>query len=1052
MDEINDLAECVVTANYAEAEAKGDKLIIKPTTISLNFNRYIIAKNTRKNFFSWPIREEATNYEPQGAPSIDGYTYKATQVREGYIYIHFENKPDLFKEFKVSLNGEISNILSDLSEDVRTNVESRSVKYYSIKNTDIVWVAYSEFQWSAKYIQEIRSKQDVREKRMQKFDASEWIENNTATDAYSVDNIDGYFPLEDYDEAPRKLDEERWSSGSIEDNIKSGQIQWWKTYFDNVEVNEEVPDERAEVFFCLHDPIGCANDIGEDLEHHHIYLESIVESLQYGINVEDVYKVKLANKELYEIFNLSDTVHLQVNALYNTALTIYQLVYDDKKMTSDYDGGDIGFWNFETKGNGINKEKVLNVLGFEERKKQRELIKESREAFGKLLLSDYYKNIYRDIDITVSQCVLDGKCNLTEHMSLLAMVPHTNDKHLELPSTYSNYINPWSGFFKDTSEVDDSKPLNRLLDAEIEITQLYSPVVDVANKLGGITRNLVGSYAEQTISELVEKTKTVTRTIEKTKLVTVQETKLVSSSKDMCFRRLMKHKVYGQQVLDLQSREVQKIASEFENEVIDYSRIESGKYRGKKPINRFVISDEVVLKQKLRGKNIVQIPTQKEVVNTYQKTEKYLAEIQESFKYNDVEVRSRYSNADLAQNLFDSKVFTGSLAVLQVFNVINAYASIEKGQYKTVLNAVGISAELAEASMYFMKSRAMINGAAETTINNLSKKALRFGRAGGVATVLVCAWDAINSSSVNDNDSMLAWAGASGAWAVFMFWGGTGLGFTPPGLIVGGVAMGLTALAYYLKDTPLEAFFKNNVLSDAYSFELRSNEKSWEYNIRLYNDRSTLIKKTKANFWGADAYGKWQDLSVAYQDFIDILICPQVKFSVLEKSKANTIHPWTTTNSVTIRTSNILSYRAEICFRQFLTNKDQLKYEIFYYPNGVGLGECIDIVPQEIKCEVIKSKKSDFVPRVILDFKIDPLLLNKNNINSQLLFICRLDIGGGNFYPFSVKDTERYIGAKFTTFEQETEVKRGFASLLNSKSSEFQSSIKIDTKSELVKG
>ncbi|PRY89997.1 hypothetical protein BY457_1284 [Marinilabilia salmonicolor] len=122
---------------------------------------------------------------------------------------------------------------------------------------------------------------------MQKFDGPSWVNNRKATDCYTVDDVDAYFPLADYETPPEQKkshDSVFWTPGTINNWEDISAIQQWKSYYDNVEAIEENPDERDEVFFCLHDPLGCADELGIELQNKWNFMEALIVAMQTGLD------------------------------------------------------------------------------------------------------------------------------------------------------------------------------------------------------------------------------------------------------------------------------------------------------------------------------------------------------------------------------------------------------------------------------------------------------------------------------------------------------------------------------------------------------------------------------------------------------------------------------------------------------------------------------------------------------------------------------------------------------------------------------------------------
>ncbi len=76
--------------------------------------------------------------------------------------------------------------------------------------------------------------------------------------------------------------------------------------------------------------------------------------------------------------------------------------------------------------------------------------------------------------------------------------------------------------------------------------------------------------------------------------------------------------------------------------------------------------------------------------------------------------------------------------------------------------------------------------------------------------------------------------------------------------------------------------------------------------------------------------------------------------------------------------------------------------------------------------------------------------MTNNNRAAHIVFVCRLEIEEGNYYPVDITGKERYIGAKFTTQEEVREIQKGLFNKKVIKDSEFQAPIAIDTLTNLL--
>lgn len=992
------------------------------------------------------------------------FTVGATTVNEGYIYLINPKDDTDCHELYVKPDGTMSHIIWDETNFYKKNntlkdkrtPEKDSILYKRIVNNKkdkfrSFWVGYSTVQWTHKHFENVMNMSDSKKKELHMvFVEAKGIKKGEETAQEHVLPFNKVqFAYHKNDPIKNKFAKQLKQIAATERNeSKKGK-------------NEVLED----MFITLHDPIGAVEDIADELAYLYSKQETIVEALQNGETYEQVAKRKENGKEKKTFSN--DEKQLQY--LFQTALTTYHLVYGSDKMERDYSGGKTGYWNTDFKGNGVDKVKVEHILGVKYRKKIRKNIRALKNELYNLMHTNYYKNIWKHYQTNVDDYILDGKFRCSSHIALLGKTPHAIDRHLDLKKNYEDNDDKWEDFFTETLSFDHDHPLNKLLDTPVELFFLTGPVIDLENKLGGVIRNLTESYAQKIITtEYV--TKTITEKVPKTKTVT--KTTRTKGYKDVFFKRLQKFELGGSPIIEIQKKEIE---AEFKGSryELDNPRI---KFVGYKPqqstlnkapkdrspqtrwriddqnrilIARMKLTDEVVLKQQLRGKNHVKLPviehkTTKEIIQ-------YIEEVEKTFtKPVDKEIFKR-KHGELAEKLFNSKVFTGALALLQVFNALNAASAIsDKKDYKNIVNTAGITAELIEASLHIKRASLINKGimSSQSFGKTFSGRALGFSSfMGSTITVLMCVWETFDSQNARDYDAMWAWAGAGAAWGTFFF--ASGMGFTPMGIVVGGIAIGLTALAYYLKDTPLEAYFKNNILSDAIASPKGAIGKNpWAYIRDLYNDRDNQIPEPNSlKFWAKDEFKKWENMHTAYQDLLDILVCANIRFTPTKLQLREKLQPWTSTLRVNIEISDIISYRATISFRQFLTSPDQLEYDVYYFENGLDTTpKPLTIKEQQITIDKTKGQ----IPKAIIDFTVYKNELTNNNKTSYIVFVCRLALEKNKYYPIDINGEDRYIGAKFTTQEEVREIQKGLFSKKVIKDSDYQGPVAINTLSKLL--
>lgn len=982
-----------------------------------------------------------------GLDSTDIFYVAKTSLNNGYLYLFNDDNVNDYHELSINQEGKITPILwkkSNLREDGKTPKNTRTSKEKNIRYKLVVnkekdkpkkyWIGYSPVQWSYEdHKKMLNASEEDKKKANLILVTCGGIKNGEET---AQEHVSTYKDVKfvHYKGHP--------NHEALKSTIRQVNKQEAK---ENESGNNSVYED---MFITLHDPISCAEDIATILDHSLVEQQAIINALQTGEDYSSTLQ-RLENGKDKISFSEKEQ---QIQALFQTALTTYHLVYSNQKMIDDYDGGAVGYWNTDFKGSGIRKGKILNILGVEKRKEHRKKIRTFQDELGYFMSADYYQKAWCHYNSDMDDSILEGKYRCTKHMSLLSQKPHDADRHLDLKNDYEDSTKKWEGFFADTLEINEENPFTILLDAPIEVAFLSAPIVDLENKIGGVIRGLTESYASLTINKTGLVTQTRKVPIWKVRETVTYKTVTTQSYQDVLFRRLRTHKVYGVEVLELQTKEIEAHfkGSKFE---LNNSKLKNVTYKGGKPIARFAVGEEIVLKQKLRGENLIQVPVKSTEIVSQTSVVHYLDEIEKQFQVPTTKKVS-VKNTELAKKLFDGKIFTGSLAILQVFNTLNAVNGLSQDvSLKNLVNLAGISSELTEASLHFKRSIALSKKASEKTISKLYSKASLYGNIGAGITVLMCSWEAFDSANARDYDAAWAWAGAGASWAAFSFGGTTisgglaALGFTPVGLVVAGMAIGLTALAYYLKDTPLEALFKNNVLSDAVAFPLLSNEEPWEYTTRLYGERDNQILPPTSSFFQKDAFRKWTDFKIGYQDLMDVLVCASIHFEPTKLVHRGTLKPWTSTMSVSITTSDIVSYRAEVSFRQFLTTEDQLQYEVYYFENGLDqTPACIDLVEQKVTIDKAEGQ----IPKAIIDFTVNKNKLTNNNRAAHIVFVCRLKIEESNYYPIDISGEERYIGAKFTTQEEVREIQKGLFNKKVIKDSEFQAPVAIDTLTNLL--
>ncbi|MFV0345474.1 MAG: toxin VasX, partial [Bacteroidales bacterium] len=291
-------------------------------------------------------------------------------------------------------------LFSALKQGVRPKeVDYHLVEYSKDQEPPELYVCYAPVQWSAEYYKLMCSDSKLREERMQKVLCSGFSggeqENEDLQCAY--DGLSAAFAEDEgigYRRLKRKVDQLAQAQEQ-----KSG----------------EDADLKPDMFVPLFDALSLASDMAEAIEEEITRHRANIEAIRFGKDPDEVAEHIRNNTKKTE-FTEEDK---KMNDMFSFALTAYQLVYNDKDSRNKYDGGSLGshwqdlhykeelevsycgdyvFTNIGPIGSGLYGPKLANVLGVEERKQQRALIRKLQDDFGKLLKNERFDKKLSDYD------------------------------------------------------------------------------------------------------------------------------------------------------------------------------------------------------------------------------------------------------------------------------------------------------------------------------------------------------------------------------------------------------------------------------------------------------------------------------------------------------------------------------------------------------------------------------------------------------------------------------------------------------------------------------
>ncbi len=902
-------------------------------------------------------------------PNLENFHVARTAVNTGYIYLMNDEDPDDCYELYVNESGQLQYILweNNKGEDGeyldQRKPSGKKWAYKLVKPGKKLWVAYSPIQWSRQYHHELNTNADKREKRMKLIDCSgiKKGEEDKQEDVLSFKDVKAVFPKGHPRAFPLK--------DMLDDILADEKKQ------DSTGDNEVFED----MFVSLHDPIGCALDVSAILGTQITRQKAMIESIQTGRDLDIVYNRMLTGEKIPP----PSVEEEQIGAMVNLALAQYQLIYSNSEMIDDYDGGKIGW------GSGIYKPKLLNILGVEDRKKQRAVIRSLQNDLGVILDTDYYKKAYIDAEEGTKLNCIDGKFFAAQPLKLLAIKPHLQDKTFDLKQDIEEDTK-WDYLILNSLKEDENAPVYRVLNKEVNIDEeTIKQGIDLSNKLAAFVTASLETYAKYAIEDITETL--VKETVSK---------ETVKGNYQLTVKRLNTIKVRSEDMFEVRGYEVREQIQSAGWE-IDNGKVVAGTYKGKKDIYRWIRtkSPELVLKETSRGRHVFDVPVTKEVEEII-RTEEYITRKQST------------KLGTKATAVLEGAPFRGVVALLQVFNIGAAYHTFSKDKsLKNFISLSGISAELTAATGFFVE-KALERTVKETVIKSTGRLAMRANIVGAGVTVIMCTWDACLSFDARDKDAGLAWAGAAAAFtgvtvaAIFASasWAG------PLGWACAGIGVGLVFLAYYLKDSPLETFFKNNVLSDEVDFLKLSNDNVGTHNKRFYKDRNITCPDTD--------YQKWNNFKFAGAELTDLIVCSTISFKptlLINKTSTNTgLLEAALGKHETKESGYIKKFEIAISFRQFLQSKDQLAYTFYFFKDGFNSKPEEILTKPIIRVEEAKQKQP---PRVILDLEVPLVYINNYNKNSKLLLVSALSLGDNKFYPTKYNEDTRLLGAYVSVFQ-----------------------------------
>ncbi len=837
-----------ITGEYTFEIEHGGKTNISPKLkarkpgISLHFLRYgyfpkkdYYAEDSEKKLNAYYLNKDDGGVYPTTDESyqekcnvsdlatLDGFFKSRSILNQGFLYLFDANDSDKILELEIVGPNVYKPIFwANNKKDgayLDKRISSKNNMDNIIVNKDSTfYIGYSLVQWSIAFIQNIQSKiqsEDQTEddqssswvgiKYLTKIECSGFARDSNVTDGDALP----------YYSVITHLRKSEKGKGQFIEKLKV--IHKLETYEDSLGGNDILED----MFVTLPDSVGALQDIIDEVKFQVLVHKANYRSIYSGIAPDKIIESMIhGGKKIEETTDVYK--HLQ---LVDYANAVYQFVYNDSDMEETYDGGERLGW-----GKGVYKPKLLNILGVEYRKKQRELISDLQFDLLNFYKSDYLQNALKQIDISNNT----GKNNLDLNhfilatLALIKLNPHDFDRNLDLKSDYEA-----QKYF----QLSGIRYYNTLDRSNVSSTQpIYKEVED--EKLKFVEESWDGG-SEYFFKDVLNREEDIV----------LQEIDIKDDA-DIIYK-------FG--------GTIENIFECFSDAVISdwwvYNRFSSST----SPLLRKFV--KLFKKIKIGGVNLFHVSNQ-QILLTHSAVSRITS----------IQPRT--------VSIIKSGYFTGPMALLQAFNTV---LTLRSGQYNTIGNmgksGLSIAASMLDVSTGLMKYADSLKG--NTLIlkegTNGFTKCFRFLKLGGAGVGLGCTvWDMCGAFADDDDDK--GWV-LTGATLVGLYSLGAELGsyisalsfLGPYGWIAAIAGFALAALAMYLTDSELEKYLKHIVFSDNIDVEAVSGELPFQYNQRFLTQVNSLIQDFD------EEYHKYSNLEIAHDELSRLLMGYNITFEEINK-------------------------------------------------------------------------------------------------------------------------------------------------------------------------
>ena len=916
-----------------------------------------------------------------GVPKLDHFYTARTGLRPGgYVYVFNAATPagGDCHEFEVRPDGSLSAVTwtpgaDGAYPDVR-KATGGAAAYLEVEEGQSYYVAYATHQWSGAYLHAVRTDAAKLTARMRLVEATGVPMDGAPPDPHVVACGDVYAVCHQGDAA----------IAGLQARLRASEAK-------GTEEEAAGLTSYGDMYVALDDAIGCADDVADVLALEFAAHRANTVAMRYGCDPEPIYEA-LVRDPTY-VKTAADDEERARSDLFTTALTIYQCVYNDPRGSVKFDGGAIGNdaqWRGDPtrrggryphyEGLGLHKQKLLDVLGVEERRVLRAYLRELQADLAKLVQSGYYYAPLADEAEGSDLCCLLGKAVAQEHLSHLVADPHDVDRGLDLKVDREREASrPWDGYLTACATV--SAPRNRVEEVLYRAIEIDEAMAREAEERGISLATKAALFFEKAGESA---TKAMSRMSNVAELV---------ERRNYLVELYARVGVHGYSVMGV---------TDFEATA---TRLASGDYRVSAPAKVSVA--EVAGVKTTTVEELARVEDVTERLGGVRDVAAMPKRVGEFTLRTTVTVEAPASVAGAAKAFLGSPVFRGVVAILQFQNARIAVAkAFDEQSPKNAINAIGITAELVEAGLQLadvLKQRVVGEALSEKPTAYMR----RAGIVGAGVTAGVCAADAVERCYAEDYDAMLAYAGAGAAFATLAaatFYGTAWAG--PPGWMCALAGCGLIYLAYVWTDDPILTFFKQIIFSDRVGFHVKGAQPTWEFNKAIYKDRRDYLPDGEAREGFVDTgkvLAKLYDLLVACEVHLSPVALTRTASQNMKSGYGNLA------TGTTYSTGYATAFDVTASFKQFLASPEQVEAEAYYYPRGIEAGGARALTTLgEVR---VYPGVEGMVPRFEQRLTLPADLVAEAGSESCLLYLCRLRVDAQTHYPLSYCGDERWVGA-----------------------------------------